>query len=86
MEKLFNNFSGLFSSNNNNSKEIQNILISESTKMNEISDIKTNTYDVTKLFLAYPRTKNLAIKDDTNVNKCYYQCLEYSTKFFYIYL
>jgi hypothetical protein len=80
MEKLFNNFGGLFLSKNQNSNKLTDTLISEGAESKEINDVKTNTYDVTKLFLAYPRTKNLAIKDDTNVNKCYYQCYEKDDK------
>ena len=62
------------------SKEIHEIKGELVNKSKEIQDIKINTYDVTKLFLAYPKTKNLALKDDLDVNKCFYQCYEKDNK------
>lgn len=49
-------------------------------KQNEIPDIQTYTHDIAKLFLVHPRTKNLSLKDDTDVNKCFYQCYEKDNK------
>ncbi len=44
------------------------------------SNKSKNFYDITKLFLAYPRTHNLDLKDDLDVNKCFYQCKEEDNK------
>lgn len=44
------------------------------------SNKSKNFYDITKLFLAYPRTQNLDLKDDLDVNKCFYQCKEENNK------
>jgi len=52
MEKLFNN---LFSTNNQN-------LNKENTLISEINDIKTNTYDVTKIFFIFDKYIKCHIK------------------------
>jgi hypothetical protein len=76
--------SEIFSSKSKEVSQIENelskTLITEVNKSTEAHDIKSKTFDITKLFLAYPRTKNLALKDDLDVNKCFYQCHEKDNK------
>ena len=84
MNKFSSCLSEIFLSKSKEVSQIQNelskTLITEVNKPTEARDIKSKTFDVSKLFLAYPRTKNLALKDDLDVNKCFYQCYEKDNK------